>query len=149
MPTPRPRPRFEDLAVGDEIPALSKVVTREDVKAYADASGDQNPLHQNDDFARAVGFPGIIAHGMFTMAHLASCLVAWLGGDPAALVRMNAQFRSVVFMGDVIVAGGRVKALDPETKRVLLDVWVFIDRDGTTEFPIKRSEAEVRLDLDA
>ncbi len=61
---------------------------------------------------------------------------------------MNAQFRSVVFMGDVIVAGGRGKELDPATKRAVLDVWVTVDRDGTTEFPIKRSEAEVRLDLD-
>ena len=142
-------PRFEDLTVGDEIPPLSKVVTREDVKAYADASGDQNPLHQDEDFAKAVGFPGIIAHGMFTLAHLASCLVRWLDGDPAALVRLNAQFRSVVYMGDVIVAGGRVKGLDPTTKRAVLDVWVSLDRDGTVEFPIKRSEAEVRLDLGA
>ncbi len=61
--------RFEDLRVGLEVPSLSKVVRREDVKAYADASGDQNPLHQSDEFARAAGFPGIIAHGMFTMAH--------------------------------------------------------------------------------
>ena len=57
--------RFEDVKVGDRIPALSKVVRREDVRAYADASGDQNPLHQDDPFARSVGFPGIIAHGMF------------------------------------------------------------------------------------
>ena len=62
---------FEGLEVGQEIPVYSKVVKREDVKAYADASGDQNPLHQDDNFARSVGFPGIIAHGMFTMAHLA------------------------------------------------------------------------------
>lgn len=140
------RLRFEDLAVGDEIPTISKVVTREDVKAYADASGDQNPLHQNDDFARAVGFPGIIAHGMFTMAHLASCLMAWLGGDPASLVRMDAQFRSVVFMGDTIVAGGRVTRLDAASRRAVLEIWVTVEREGATEFPIKRSEAEVRFD---
>ncbi len=137
--------RFEDLAVGREIPGLGKVVTREDVKAYADASGDQNPLHQDDGFARAVGFPGIIAHGMFTMAHLASCLVAWLG-DPAALKRLKVQFRAPVFMGETIVAGGTVRALDPVTHRAVLDVWVRVERDGATEWPIKRSEAEVQLD---
>ncbi len=145
---PAQRARFGDLTIGDEISTLSKVVTREDVKAYADASGDQNPLHQNDDFAHAVGFPGIIAHGMFTMAHLASCLLVWLGGDPAALVRMRARFRSVVFMGDVIVAGGRVKQLDEATKRAVLEVWVTVERDGNTEFPVKAGEAEVRFDLD-
>ena len=137
-------PRFEQVAVGDEIPTLSKVVTREDVKAYADASGDQNPLHQDDAFARVVGFPGIVAHGMFTMAHLASCVVAWLG-DPAALKRLRVQFRAPVYMGETIVAGGTVRSLDAETRRAVLDVWVRLERDGATEYPIRRGEAEVEL----
>ncbi len=136
--------RFDDLAVGDQIPTLSKVVTREDVKAYADASGDQNPLHQDDAFARSVGFPGIVAHGMFTMAHLASCLVRWLG-DPAALKRLRVQFRAPVFMGETIVAGGSIRSLDPATRRAVLDVWVRVERDGATLEPIRRSEAEVQL----
>ena len=136
--------RFEDLSVGEEIPTRARVVTREDVKAYADASGDQNPLHQDDDVARAVGFPGIIAHGMFTMGHLASTLVAWLG-DPDALRRMRVQFRAPVFMGEAIVAGGSVRSLDARTRTALLDVWVSVERDGATEWPIRRSEAEVRL----
>ena len=71
--------RFDEIQVGDELPTLARVVTREDVRAYADAGGDQNPLHQDDEVARAVGFPGIIAHGMFTMGHLASCVAAWAG----------------------------------------------------------------------
>jgi len=137
--------RFEDVTVGEGIPALAKTVTREDVKAYADASGDQNPLHQDDDLARAVGFPGIIAHGMFTMAHLTSCLVGWLG-DASALHRMRAQFRAPVFMGETIVAGGTVRALDRATRRATLDLWVTLERDGSTEYPIRRSEAEVQLD---
>jgi acyl dehydratase len=136
--------RFEDVLVGSEIPTLAKVVSRQDVKAYADASGDQNPLHQSDEFARAVGFPGIIAHGMFTMAHLVSCLVAWLD-DPAALLRLRVDFRSAVLMGDTIVAGGSVRTLDPETRTATLDVWVKVERNDTTEYPIKRSVAEVRL----
>ena len=73
------RERFEDLHVGDELPALSRIVTREDVRAYADAGGDQNPLHQDDHVARMVGFDGIIAHGMFTMGHLGACVVGWAG----------------------------------------------------------------------
>ncbi len=136
--------RFEDLAVGDPIPTSSRVVTREDVKAYAEASGDRNPLHQEDEVARAAGFPGIIAHGMFTTGHLVSCLVDWLG-DPTRLHRVRVQFRAPVFMGEAIVAGGRVRALDPSTRTALLDVWVTVERDGATEWPIRRSEAEVSL----
>ena len=96
--------KFDDVKVGDELPAHAKVVKREAVKAYADASGDQNPLHQDDAFAQSVGFPGIIAHGMFTMAHLTSGLTRWLG-DPAALKRVKVQFRAVVFMDETIEAG--------------------------------------------
>ncbi len=132
--------RFEDVAVGDEIPPLSRVVKREQVKAYADASGDQNPLHQDDDFARAVGFPGIIAHGMLTMGELANCLTDWLG-DPAGLVRLKVQFRAPVFVDDVIVAEGRVKSLDPKARTAVLDVWVSLERDGNTEYPIRKGEA--------
>ena len=135
---------FEDVHVGDEIPTLSKVVKREEVKAYADASGDQNPLHQDDNFARSVGFPGIIAHGMFTMAHLTKALTDWVG-DPGALKRMKVQFRAVVFMDEEIVAKGRIEQLDPSTKRAKLSVWVEVDRVGERELPIKNSEAEVEL----
>ena len=136
--------RFEDVRVGDQVPQLEKLVRRSEIKAYADASGDQNPLHQDEAAAHKAGFPGIIAHGMFTMAHLTTCLTNWIG-DPRALKRMRVQFRSAVFMGDAIVAGGRVLERDPVTRRIKLDVWVSVDRAGATEYPIKRSTAEVEL----
>jgi acyl dehydratase len=132
------------VAVGDELPELRRVVTREDVKAYADAGGDQNPLHQDDAFARGVGFPGIIAHGMFTMGHLAACVVAWVG-DPADIVRMTANFRAPVFMGEELVAGGRVRALDEAGGTATVETWVLVERDGETEYPIRRGEAVIRL----
>ena len=136
--------RFEELAAGDEMPALARVVTREDVKAYADVGGDQNPLHQDDAFARSVGFDGIIAHGMFTMGHMAQCLVDWLG-DPAPIARLKAQFRTPVSMGDSIVAAGRVKSVDPQARTAVLELWVSVERDGAVEYPIRRGEAEVRF----
>jgi acyl dehydratase len=123
---------------------VSRTVTREDVKAYADASGDQNPLHQDDEVARAAGFPGVVAHGMYTMGTLASAIVAW-AGDAGALQRMRVQFRAPVFIGEVIVCGGSVRSLDPVTRGAILDVWARVERDGETEWPIRKSEAEVRL----
>src|SRR5436190_23567607 len=99
--------RFEDMQVGEELPAVPKVVRREQVKAYADASGDQNPLHQDDAFARSVGFPGIIAHGMFSMAHLVNAITGWLG-DPAALRSIKVQFRAVVYMDETLVARAEI-----------------------------------------
>ena len=136
--------RFEEVAVGAGLPSVARTVTREDVKDYADAGGDQNPLHQDDDFARSVGFDGIIAHGMFTMGHMAAAVIEWAGPE-AWVSRIGAQFRSPVFMGEVIVAGGRVRAVDPQTRTVSLDLWVSADREGITEWPIKRGEADVRF----
>jgi acyl dehydratase len=135
---------FADVSAGEELPQLRRVVTREDVAAYADAGGDRNPLHLDDGFARSVGFDGVIAHGMFTMGHMAACVVAW-AGDPAAVTAISASFRATVSMGQEIVAGGRVRALDPETRTATLELWVSSERDGETEWPIKRGEATVRL----
>ena len=136
--------RFEDLSVGLQLPVSERVVTREDVEAYAKASGDLNPLHREDGVARATGFPGIVAHGMLTMGTLVSAIVEWLG-DPRALTRLKVQFRSPVFPGETIESGGSVRSLDPETRTAVLDVWVRLERDGETQWPIRRSEAEIRI----
>jgi acyl dehydratase len=136
--------RFEDVRVGQEAFSVPKVVRREDVKAYADASGDQNPLHQDDNFARSVGFPGIIAHGMFSMAHLASALTDW-AGDPGALKEIKVQFRAPVFMDETLVARGRVESLDSEARTATLSVWAEVERAGERVLPIKNSRAVVEL----
>jgi acyl dehydratase len=138
MPSPA------EVEVGSELPTLSRVVNAEDVKAYAEAGGDANPLHQDDAIARAAGFPGIVAHGMFTMGHLAACIAGWAGG-PERVRRLTSQFRAPVFMGEEIVAGGRVKSIDAERAVVVLECWVTVEREGQTEWPIKRGEAVVLL----
>ena len=138
------RARFDDLEVGQELPGRARVVTREEVRAYADASGDRNPLHQDDEVARAAGFPRVVAHGMYTMGTLASWLAEW-AGDPAGLLRLQVNFRAPVLVEETIACGGRVRSLDPETRTALLEVWVTLERDGATEWPIRKSEAEVRL----
>jgi acyl dehydratase len=136
---------FDVVAVGQELPELRRVVLREDVKTYADVGGDHNALHQDNEFARSVGFEGIIAHGMFTMAHMASSVVAWAGGDPADIVRLSAHFRAPVYMGEEIVASGRVQSLDAAARTATVQTWVTVERDGAIEHAIKRGEAVVRL----
>jgi acyl dehydratase len=130
--------------VGQEVFESGKVVRREDVKAYADASGDQNPLHQDDEFARSVGFPGIIAHGMFSLAHLAKSLKDW-AGNPASLRSLTVQFRAVVYMDETLVAKGRVASKDEATEDVTLEVWVEVERDGKAVQAIKNARAVVNL----
>jgi acyl dehydratase len=136
---------FETITAGDELPPSSRLITREDIRAYAEAGGDRNPLHLDDDAAHAAGFDGIIAHGMFTMGHLAACLTSWVG-DAAPIRAFRVQFRAPVVPGDTIVAGGRVRTVDPRTRSAIVDLWVTVERDGATEHPIKRGEAELRFD---
>jgi meromycolic acid (3R)-3-hydroxyacyl-[acyl-carrier protein] dehydratase HadB len=135
---------FETVSVGEPIPELRRIVRREDAEAYAEVSGDRNPLHRDDAFARSVGFDGVIAHGMFTMGHMAACVGAW-AGDPEAVTTISAQFRATVGMGEELVAGGAVRALDATTRTAVLDLWVRVDRDEDVAWPIKRGEATVRL----
>ena len=129
---------------GDELSSRERVVTREDIVAYAEASGDRNPLHLDEGFARAAGFDGVIAHGMFTMGQLTSAIVGWCG-DPGRVLSMSAQFRSPVRPGDKIVAHGRVRSIEPAEAVATLDVWVSVERDGAIDEPVRRGVARVRI----
>jgi acyl dehydratase len=136
--------RLDDLDVGDEIPPRDRRVTREDVATYAHVGGDRNPLHLDDAVARAAGFDGVIAHGMFTMGHLAQTVVDWLGEGPW-MERFRVQFRAPVRIGESIVAGGRVSSVDRSERRASLEVWVTVERDGAVAYPIRRGVADVRF----
>ncbi len=91
-------------------------VTRADLVAYANASGDQNPIHQDEQVARSVGLPGVIAHGMFTMALVGRAVEEWAG--PGSVVEIGCKFTRpvVVPAGDegveVTVAGTRGEPAD-------------------------------------
>ena len=71
------------MQVGDQLPARTVQITREDLVRYAGASGDFNPIHWNPRFATEVGLPDVIAHGMFTMGSAVEIVAAW-AGDPGA-----------------------------------------------------------------
>ncbi|MFN8232204.1 MAG: MaoC/PaaZ C-terminal domain-containing protein [Actinomycetota bacterium] len=136
------RPR--DAGPGDPIASFERTVERGDLVTYAELSGDRNPLHQDDAAARAAGFDRVIAHGMFTMAHLAACLDRWLDGE-GDVARLSAQFRSPVSVGETIVAGGRVRSVDHEAGTLTAELWVTVERDGATEHAVRKGEAEIRL----
>jgi len=75
--------------------------TRDQIAAYAEASGDRNPIHLDDDFARSVGLPGVIAHGMLQMG-IAATVAAEAAGGPDRLRRLSVRFAGMVLPGDVV-----------------------------------------------
>ncbi|PWR15633.1 dehydratase [Micromonospora sicca] len=82
-----------------ELPTQTFRVTRADLVRYAGASGDFNPIHWSDRFATKVGLPGVIAHGMFTMALVGRAVTAW-AGVPDAVVDFGARFTRPVVVPD-------------------------------------------------
>jgi acyl dehydratase len=92
--------RYDEVEVGTELPAQSFALTRGTLVQYAGASGDFNPIHWNEKFAREVGLPDVIAHGMFTMAQAIRVVTDWVG-DPGAVVEYGVRFtRPVVVPND-------------------------------------------------
>ena len=114
---------MRDLAVGTTIPSQTYVMNRQTLIDYANASGDQNPIHQNEEFAKSVGLPDVIAHGMLTMA-LAGRFVAQWAGDVSKVKEFSARFTKPV----VVPAGVDVElvvsaVIDEVTARsVTLDI---------------------------
>lgn len=91
------------IEVGAELPEKIFYLDRELLKRYADASGDQNPIHQNEEFALSVGLPNVIAHGMLTMA-LVGKYVADFAGGSAKVAEFGARFTKPV----IVPAGQKV-----------------------------------------
>jgi acyl dehydratase len=90
---------FDSVKVGDELPEKVIPLTRGDLVNYAGVSGDLNPIHWNDRVAEAVGLPGVVAHGMLTMA-LGGRLVTDWAGDPGAVVEYGVRFTRPVVVPD-------------------------------------------------
>ncbi len=86
-----------DIEVGQELPPLSVQVTRADLVRYAGASLDFNPIHWNDKVALDAGLPGVIAHGMLTMALAGRIVTDWVG-DPGAVLEYGARFTRPVLV---------------------------------------------------
>ncbi|GAA0332789.1 MaoC family dehydratase [Actinoallomurus spadix] len=87
--------KYDEVEVGQELPARTYPVQRLDLVKYAGASGDFNPIHWNEQFAKSVGLPDVIAHGMFTMAQGGRYVTDW-AGDPGAVVDYGVRFSSMV-----------------------------------------------------
>ncbi len=102
------------------------IITREQIAAYAEASGDRNPIHLDEEFARSVGLPGVIAHGMLLMGLMASTV-----GESSKLRQISVRFGGIVVPGDTITftaAGGELKAVNQRGEPVLTKGSAVVER---------------------
>ena len=110
--------------VGDTFGPVTIPVTREALVAYANASGDQNRIHQDEAFAKSVGLPDVIAHGMWTMGASGAVVEQW-AGDGGRVVEFGTRFTKPVVVppdGSEVQVTGVVRSVDEQTRRAVVDV---------------------------
>jgi acyl dehydratase len=124
---------------GQDLPELKVTPDRYLTVRYAGASGDFNPIHIDEEFARQVGLPGRILHGLWTMAQVARAQTEAAGG-PHALRRLEVQFRGMGLLEREITVRSRVGEVVDGTAHVDTEAW----QDETAI--VRRGEAELQLD---
>jgi acyl dehydratase len=129
------------VRVGDTLTPLTRTVAQEQITAYAEASGDFNPIHVDPEFATSVGLPGAIAHGLLEMGILADAISRWAGrGD--AMASLEVRFSKPLVAGDAITCTGTVVAVDDEQGLATLEVEAVSSRG---ERVLTNGRAVVRL----
>jgi acyl dehydratase len=128
-----------DLQPGDRIPELKVTPDKYLPHRYAGASGDFNPIHIDSEFAKAVGLPRNILHGLWMMAQVARCAAQLADGDPRALKRLSVQFRGMGFPEQELVVSGTVK--EASGGRVVIDT---VAAQGGNQV-IRNAQAELSL----
>lgn len=112
---------FEGIRVGDELPALAKApIDRVQLSRYAGASGDFNPVHVDEVYAKSVGMPSVYAPGMLVMGMLGQLISDWARGGQ--LRRYHVRFIKMVWPGDTVVCKGRVSDRHGEGGRYFVEV---------------------------
>jgi 3-hydroxybutyryl-CoA dehydratase len=122
---------FEQIKIGDEIPAICKTITQEKINRYADTTGDYNPIHVDPEFAKNTMFKGTIGHGMMTLAYISEMMTGWLGNGWICGGNMEVTFFAPTRPGLSYAVKGKVvdKKEEAGKKVVQCEIWVE-DQDG-------------------
>lgn len=122
----------KDVQVGQQLPTRTTHIDRAALVRYTGASLDRNPIHWDERFAKSVGLPDVIAHGMFTMGTAVNVVSEWVG-DVGRVVEYGARFTKPVVVpyegGADVEATGVVKAIDEQTRRATVDLRVTCGTD--------------------
>ena len=123
---------FEDLAIGQS-ESLTKIITAEMIDAFADLSGDYNPLHLDAAYAASTQFKERIAHGALSASFISAVLGTLLPGIGAVYLGQSVRFLAPVRIGDEVRAEVSVGALRPEKNRVLLTTACYVNGEKVVE----------------
>lgn len=114
---------IDDIYIG-QVYEVKRIVTDEMVKLFAEATGDKNPVHLDEDYAKNTIFGGRIAHGILSLGIISSVLGMEFPGAGTIYLMQNAKFRRPVYIGEEVTVKLIVKEVDREKRRVLLETYV-------------------------
>jgi len=123
---------FEDLSVGME-DSFSKIVTAADIESFADLSGDNNPIHLDEEFASASVFGERIAHGLLSASFISTVIGTRLPGPGAIYMSQSLKFLAPVRVGDAVTARARITSLNEEKKRAVLACTCMVDGEAVID----------------
>lgn len=130
---------FEDLKVGMSA-TVSRTITETDLRNFSGVSGDTNPMHLNEEFARQTPFKSTIVHGMLTASLISAVIGTKLPGPGCIYMSQTLKFLAPVRVGDTVYATGTVKQLLPEKHHVLLSTTCTVG-----DIPVIEGEALVKV----
>lgn len=113
---------IEDLTVG-QTANYSRTVTAEDIQKFGEVSGDMNPLHFDEDYAKTTLFKGRIAHGMLSAGYISAVLGTQLPGPGSIFMTATIRFKAPVRIGDTVDTVVTVREIIPEKRRVIFDCY--------------------------
>jgi 3-hydroxybutyryl-CoA dehydratase len=135
---------LEDLKVG-QTAMFGRTVTDADIAAFAGVSGDTNPIHLHDGFARSTRFGQRIAHGLLSASYISTVIGTKLPGPGAVYLSQTMQFMAPVIVGDTITAVATITAIDEKRRRITLKTQclngVKVVIDGEAVVMVSRREA--------
>ena len=134
------RRNIQSIRKGD-IASLQRTISEYDILRMAEISGDYNPIHLDDEYAKTTSFKKVIAHGLFCAAMISALLGNELPGLGTILVSENIQYLRPVFVGDTITASVLVDDIDYETRKITLSFLC----ENQKKYPVVKGTAETLL----
>jgi 3-hydroxybutyryl-CoA dehydratase len=136
--------KMDDLKIGLHLPEIKKGITQKDINRYAKVSGDCNPIHVDDEFARKTPLGGTIAHGMLIAAYISQMLTAAFGEAWLSSGKLGIRFRTPAKPGDTVTATGTVTKIDKGATGITVHIDVYCHNQKNEE--VITGEARVAVE---
>jgi 3-hydroxybutyryl-CoA dehydratase len=137
------------LSEGMNLPEIKRTITQQKINLYAEASGDFNPIHVDEDFAQQTPLGGTIAHGMLILAYVSQMMAAAFGRSWLVGGKLNVRFKNPARKGDIITVSGKVDKIKKNRTRILINCDVLCQNQNGEPVIIGEASLGMKRAVDA